>query len=70
MEEYIYTDSKGNQFQLHQFQNSHLVNALVKKAKLTMTDGATEEELKEAFVAVDAIKAEVLRRMPRNEGEI
>lgn len=58
MDEYIYTDSKGKQFQLHQLSNSHLVNALCKKVVESVTVGVQAED------AVRALKAEVLKRMP------
>ena len=65
-EEYIYTDSSGKEWQLHQMQNTHLLNALLKKYYQyapTPKDSTDPEEM-ELKRAVDAMKAEVLKRMP------
>ena len=74
MSEYIYTGSKGEQIPVSKMQNSHLLNALLKKAnRKAEIEGfdikeSDRDELElehiELTQAVDAMKTEVLKRMP------
>jgi len=65
MEEYIYTGSKGEQIPVSKLQNSHLVNALVKLVgMLTVAEGVKVDEGEELKKGINALKAEVLKRMP------
>ena len=65
-EEYIYKSSDGTETPVSKMQNSHLLNALLKKYYQyapTPKDSTDPEEM-ELKRAVDAMKAEVLKRMP------
>lgn len=65
MNEYIYTGSKGEQIPVSKLGNSHLINALLKKTKeLTLYEdgGGVNTELQ---MAVEALKAEVFKRLPK-----
>ena len=65
MNEYIYTDSKGKEMPVSKITNSHLLNALLHKVgRLTNPEGLTVEEGEKLKKDVEALKVEVLRRMP------
>ena len=55
-QEYIYTSSDGTKTPVSKLNNSHLVNTLLKKH-------VERAEIRDE-VAVNALKAEVLNRMP------
>ena len=65
MDEYIYKSSDGTETPVSKMQNSHLLNALLKKyyQYAPTPKDSTELEDVELKRAVDALKAEVLKRL-------
>lgn len=69
--EYIYKSSDGKETPVSKLQNTHLVNALLKKYYqwAPTPKDSQEAEHVELGKAVEALKAEVLRRMPIQTNE-
>ena len=65
-QEYIYTSSDGKQYQLHQMNNSYLLNALLKRnhSMLRAKEQGSEQAYEGFRQDVKALEGEVLRRMP------
>ena len=63
--EYIYNSSDGKRTPVSQMNNSHLLNALLSMVgKLTKVEGLPLESGEGLKKGIDALKAEVLKRMP------